>query len=213
MGNSFSDRMRRKRFKLFTDLIKTIESKSPVRILDIGGTVRFWERMGVTSENKFEITLLNLKTFETPHPFIKSMGGDCRDMSVFKDKEFEIVFSNSLIEHLSKYPEQERLSKEIQRVGHAYFVQTPNFYFPVEPHFLFPFFQFFPLAIKSFILKYLKLWQDPAMDTMKPREIAESIRLLKRSELRRLFPGGKIYKEKFLGLTKSFIVYSGFNGG
>jgi hypothetical protein len=41
-------------------------------------------------------------------------------------------------------------------------------------------------------------------------ELIRSIRLLDKQELQRLFPGASIYEEKFLGLTKSFIIYSGW---
>ncbi|MEM2045934.1 MAG: class I SAM-dependent methyltransferase, partial [Candidatus Bathyarchaeia archaeon] len=55
--------------------------------------------------------------------------GDARCMP-FKDKSFDVVFSNSVIEHVGNYDDQKMCAEEIRRVGKCYFVQTPNFYFP-----------------------------------------------------------------------------------
>lgn len=57
-------------------------------------------------------------------------------MKQFQDNEFDAVFSNSVIEHVGDYEAQRQMANEIMRVGKRYFVQTPNFYFPIEPHIL-----------------------------------------------------------------------------
>ena len=67
------------------------------------------------------------------------------------DNEFDIVFSNSVIEHVGDFWKQKLFSSEIQRVGKRYFVQTPSFWFPYEPHTLIPFYQFFPVNIKMLL--------------------------------------------------------------
>ncbi len=61
----------------------------------------------------------------------------------FGDREFDIAFSNSVIEHVP--PElQAAFAAEVSRVADRYFVQTPNRYFPIEPHYQLPLFQFLP---------------------------------------------------------------------
>lgn len=44
-------------------------------------------------------------------------------------------------------------------------------------------------------------------DPLEVKKIINNIRLLKNSELRKLFPDGNIYQEKFFYMTKSFIIY------
>lgn len=50
-------------------------------------------------------------------------------MLQFKEKEFDLVFSNSVIEHVGGFQDQMKAANEIRRVGKNYFIQTPNKYF------------------------------------------------------------------------------------
>ncbi|MEM3738646.1 MAG: class I SAM-dependent methyltransferase, partial [Thermoplasmata archaeon] len=144
--DSFAIRLRRKRFAFFKDLLSRLPK--PIKVLDVGGTETFWERIGFI--DGVNLTVLNMVPPEKTNPKLNWVIGDARDMQEFKDNEFDVVFSNSVIEHVGDFNDQKRMAQEIQRVGKRYFVQTPNFYFPFEPHFMFPFFQFFPLWLKVF---------------------------------------------------------------
>ncbi len=204
--NSFSVKWRRKRFKLFTEILADL--KPPVRILDVGGTDYFWKNVDFTPESHTTIVLLNLYTINTSLPWLSSEVGDGTDLSRFADKEFDIVFSNSVIEHLGTWEKQQKMAKEIQRVGKHYFVQTPNHYFPMEPHFLFPFFHFLPHWLKvSIVRNFDSGWFDKIEDKNLAEEAVRSIRLLTRKELLQLFPGCNIFKEKVMGMTKSFVAW------
>jgi ubiquinone/menaquinone biosynthesis C-methylase UbiE len=178
----------------------------PVTILDIGGTSTFWERMGLTGDEDVRITVLNLYQEKNEFDNMKSVVGDGRDLKDFKNKEFDIVFSNSVIEHLGNYGDQKRMAREIERVGKNYFVQTPSCYTPVEPHFFFPLFQFLPdhmkiLLVSNFNLGYFKKTKNKN----KAKDIVRSIRLLRKKEVKQLFPGSQIHSEKFLGFTISYL--------
>lgn len=196
---------RLKRFQLFLDFIAPLPR--PVRILDIGGTEGFWQRMGATSENDVHVTLVNVVPTFTTLPNFRSIVADGCDLSMFRDNEFPVVFSNSVIEHVPRWEDQHRMANEIRRVGESYFVQTPNRYFPIEPHFLFPFFQFLPLQIKIFLLRHYPLgWAAQAGSRDEAVRQAASIRLLTRREMTQLFPKAEVYRERFYGVTKSFVV-------
>jgi len=129
-------------------------------------------------------------------------------MDFFKDKSFDAVFSNSVIEHVGTFEDQKMMANEVIRVTNFYFIQTPNLYFPIEPHFLVPFFQFFPLSLKVFLVKNFSLgWVEKEKNSENALNTINSIRLLNYKEMNLLFPKSYIFREKFLGLTKSFFAY------
>lgn len=197
---SLAINFRRKRLVLFTSLIARLPR--PLHILDVGGTQEFWEVIGLVGDD-VKITIINTEKDRAIFPNVTSMVGDARDMHEFQDKEFEVVFSNSVIEHVGSFEDQRAMAQEIERVGKRYIVQTPNRYFPIEPHVLIPFFQFLPLYLKVFLATRTPDWG------WKSSHIGElsTIRLMTEKELKSIFPGARVYKEKFLGFTKSFILY------
>jgi SAM-dependent methyltransferase len=203
-------RLRKRRFLFFKELLSAIPR--PVTILDVGGSPWFWESMGFHKENDIRLTLVNLMRLETDQPNFNSIVQDARDMRQFKDKEFDIVFCNSLFEHIVDADDRALISNEIRRVAKRYFIQTPNRYFPIEPHSFMPFFQFFPLRLKIWLLAHLDMgWYKKLKDKDKAREVADSVRLLDRKEIKGLFPEASVYEEKFLWLTKSFVMYYGWD--
>jgi hypothetical protein len=207
-ADSMVTRLRRKRFVLFRALLDRLPR--PVRLLDVGGTQFFWEMMGFALDQDIQITLLNLAPIKTA-PHVRCVVGDGRDMGQFGDQEFDLVFSNSVIEHVGTYAEQQKMADEIKRVGKRYFVQTPNRNFPLEPHFFFPGFQFLPLATRIWLLRHADLgWYKKTPDYATARREVETIRLLTRPEVARLFPEGTLHEERFAGLTVSFVVHAGW---
>jgi SAM-dependent methyltransferase len=118
---------------------------------------------------------------------------DARELP-FADGEFDIAYSNSLIEHVGGPRDRERVAAELRRVGRRYFVQTPNRWFPIEPHSLLPLVHLLPRRVGR------RLWRfgvsdDPFDDTS----------LLGARELQELFPDGAIVRERVGPLTKSLI--------
>ena len=202
---------RQKRFTLFQDLVaQKLRStqKTLLRVLDVGGLEGYWRQVKLTEHDSLDITLLNLTAVPCAMKNIRSVVGDGRDMCCFSDGEFDIVFSNSVIEHVGGFTEQMQMAKEIQRVGQAYYVQTPNYYFPIEPHSFVPFLQFFPRWAKSFLVRHFTPKERLMVDGFKEEIL--NIQMLTRRQLMELFPGGHIWEEKVLGLVKSFIVYGGW---
>ncbi|MDQ6770487.1 MAG: class I SAM-dependent methyltransferase [Gemmatimonadota bacterium] len=209
-AGSLATRMRRRRFAFFLSLLDHV--RRPARILDVGGTQNFWEVMGRGNLGGLRVTLLNLETQPVSGSRFESVAGDARDLSRYSDASFDVVFSNSVIEHLGpSFGDQQRMANEIRRVGQRYFVQTPNRHFPIEPHFLTPGFQFFPVSARVWAVTHFDVgWYKKFADGDAARREVESISLLTERQVHKLFPGALIYKEKFLGLTKSFVAYGGW---
>src|SRR3954447_14516864 len=101
-SGSFSNHRRSRRFEAFASLVDGLAAKQdrPLRILDIGGTNSFWENRGWGQREDVEIVLVNLEAEERTHANIDPRAGDATDLSEFPDQSFDVVFSNSVIEHL-----------------------------------------------------------------------------------------------------------------
>lgn len=192
-------RGRRKRMQAFAARFGITRS---TRILDVGGTTFNWLLLDVRPQ----VTLLNLSA-ESMGPaaetFTRVVADGCA--LPFADAAFDVVFSNSLIEHLP--PERQRhLATEIVRVGRAHFVQTPNYWFPVEPHFWAPFFHWLPRAARHRTVRWLTPWGLLVRPSpSQARQAVDEMRLLTRAELRAHFPGSEIRVERAVGLAKSLI--------
>lgn len=199
---SLSHQFRQKRFGLFLSKISLLPR--PISILDIGGTLAFWENMGF-SEEGVTITLLNLAEQEITKPGFVSVAGDATQLP-YPDQSFDMVFSNSVIEHLYTKEQQQKMASEVQRVGKHYFIQTPNYWFPIEPHWVFPFFQYFPFRVRVFLTQYFSLGHIPRQPLYADAERqVKEIRLLSKREFQSLFPSAVIYAEPFLWMEKSFV--------
>ena len=196
-----TQRMRLKRMQQF---LRIMEPSSQETILDIGGYPELWLQCGYEGEIVF-LNLVNPERYHAIPPNCRYVQGDgcCLD---FPDKSFDIVFSNSVIEHVGKWENQKAFACEGQRVGERYWIQTPNKNFPIEPHFNFPMFQFLPLFMRKRIavvwpFSYIKRW-GIAHGTF-----IRNLRLLTVEEMRTLFPNGQLLEEHLFGFVKSIIAY------
>lgn len=206
---SWGSKFRSQRFRFFEKVFwDAFKEKEHVHILDVGGTEDYWREKSILKANNISITLLNLTAGPVSLPGVSSVAGDATDLTQFADQSFDLVFSNSVIEHLYTLENQEKMAREIQRVGKKFFVQTPNKYFFFEPHYALPFFQFMPGALVYYVLTNTKLSRLRRWDPQQAKSYVEEIRLLSLKEMKRLFPGAKVYHEKFLGMDKSFTVHN-----
>lgn len=206
---SLGAKFRAKRTKKFEKLFfRNFNPEKSISILDVGGTDNFWIKSQIPNVPGVRITLLNLHLEKTSHPHISSMIGDATNMKDFGDKKFDLVFSNSVIEHLYTFENQQKMANEIQRVGRKYFIQTPNKYFPIEAHYAIPFAQYLPKKLLLLILTKTKLSRLQRWDYQAAKQYLDEIRLLNKSELGQLFPKSKLIKEKVLGMTKSLTAHN-----
>jgi len=199
---TISNAFRKKRMALF---LSTFPISDQTKILDVGGTADNWLLVQVPAE----VTLLNLfipdvKT--TCASSINYVQGDGTNIP-FPDQSFDVVFSNSVIEHLYTFENQQNFANEMKRVGKALWIQTPSRSFFFEPHFLARFFQFLPKRNQLKLARSFTLWgwiTKPSKQHV--RKTVEEIRLLSIKEFQSLFSDCLIHREKFLrSVTKSFI--------
>jgi len=187
---------RRRRFTLFFELLQLGPTDS---ILDVGGLPYDWVELGFTG-HVVCAGLSPLREGCWGNGNIRYVRQDARCLP-YEDRAFDVVYSNSLIEHVGK-ENQRAVASEIARVGRRYWVQTPNKLFPIEPHYWFPFFYSFPHSIRRKIAQY---WTPMIRRRNCYLDEVDSISPLTRCDLQALFPDSTILVEKWMGFSKSFI--------
>lgn len=183
---------------------------------------QFWQRFGLTSESRIldiggyefnwtllpaqcHVTLLNLSTSGKSDNSFTWIIGDGRHLP-FKDGAFDVVYSNSVTEHLGNFNDQQLFADECIRVGRRYYIQTPNKSFFMEPHLITPFIHWLPQRIQRLLLRNFTLWGLITRPADHYCEVfMQEISLLGERELKQLFPGADIWHERFLGLSKSLM--------
>lgn len=188
------------------EFLRRFRPTKQTRILDVGGLPRFWR--GVPMEA--EVTIINLGPL-APHEseFLTAnqafVQADATKLP-WGEQFFDIVFSNSVIEHLGSWEKQADFARECQRVGKSWWIQTPAREFPVEPHYGAPFMHWLPKRVQKRLLRHFSLWgwlARPGPEAL-DASLAE-LRLLKAREFKSLFPDSEIKTERLLGLPKSYV--------
>lgn len=172
-----------------------------LRVLDLGGQPAIWR----DAPDPLQITILNLPGVamdaEVGQHQFRYLEGDACNVSGASDQSFDMVFSNSVIEHVGAEAKQQAFAHEVRRLGRSYWVQTPSIWFPIEAHTGMPFWWFYPEALRQ---RLLRRWHD------KTPEWADTIsdtRVLSRRHFETLFPEARIYVETVLGIPKSYTAW------
>lgn len=203
-GNSF----RRRRMARFLSIVDEILGKNATcRILDIGGRLAYWQALEpLWRDRSCHITLVNLDGEAVPDGRFSSVAGDARDLGRLGDLSFDLVHSNSVIEHVGLWRDQCSMAAEVRRLAPRYFVQTPNFWFPIEPHFRLPFVHWLPEPWRAAIVMQRACGFYPrARSCNEARRIIDDARLIDARAMSELFPDAMIERERFAGFTKSLI--------
>jgi hypothetical protein len=204
---SLSRRFRRRRMQRF---LRECRITADTRVLDIGGTPDTWQLTGIRPR----LVLLNMPRARAELAgAVEWVAGDGCALP-FRDGAFDVVFSNSVIEHVGDAASQQRFAREVARVGRAYWVQTPNRWFPVEQHLLTPLVHWLPKRWQRMVVRRGTVWSALTHPTPDRRDFyiehfLRDIRLLGLRELQSLFPGARVIRERFLGVTKSLIAVRG----
>jgi hypothetical protein len=173
-------------------------------ILDLGGRVENWLRVPVRPA-RVHVVNLEPPPAELPDWAEADRADACDLPRSIRRRRYDLVFSNSVLEHVGGYERRRRMAAAIRRLAPAHWVQTPYRYFPIEPHWVAPGMQFLPLAARVFVARRWPLAYNPG----KPYDLAMkqvlTTELIGRAELRHLFPEATIHSERMLGLTKSLI--------
>lgn len=204
----YRNRFRVNRFRLFDELLnKVSQVERPCSILDVGGAPEYWMALQEFWEHRnVRIVILNLSKLSSNHPKIQTVAGNACKLAEFGDQSFDIVHSNSVIEHVGGWREQKMMAAEVRRVGKAYFVQTPNIWFPIEPHYRTLFIHWLPIQLRVRWIKRMSLgYIEKAPDLEQAMAEVDGLQLLDREQMRFLFPDAVVKEEKAALMTKSLI--------
>ena len=195
-------RFRAKRMRNFARIMQPADGCT---ILDIGGYPGTWKDF----PHKPSVTTLNLHPVDfvqTPDlPPIRTRVGDGCKLD-YADASFDIVFSNSVIEHLSSFERQQAFASEARRVGRALWIQTPAKEFFIEPHLLAPFIHYFPVSFQRRLIRHFTIWGLVTKPSPAAIEsFLQEVRLISLAEMQQLFPDCKIHRETIFGFTKSYV--------
>ncbi|WP_249729540.1 MULTISPECIES: class I SAM-dependent methyltransferase [unclassified Chelatococcus] len=208
----YQNKFRRRRLERFLGLVdEVLKTKRSCRVLDVGGGVAYWKGLeDLWSDRPLHITLVNLTAEQVPDSRFLSLAGDACSMPGFDNNAFDIVHSNSVLEHVGSFANKRRMADEIQRLAPRHFVQTPNFWFPIEPHFRTPAIHWLPEPLRVAAVMRRKLGFYPKAETRdQAYEILSDASLLDVRDMQSLFPASTIEREKFYGFTKSLIAVRG----
>jgi hypothetical protein len=196
---------RLRRWELFQSQFPDI---GDMRVLDLGGTVESWVRAPLRPAH---VTVLNLtEPGSSVEERITPVTGDaCAARASLQaagaPSTYDLVFSNSLIEHVGGHAQRSRLAESARDLAPYHWIQTPYRYFPMEPHWLFPLMQFLPVSMRAVVAERWPLGHS------RPRSRAEAVsnvqwtELISITDLRAYFPDSRVLKERLFGLTKSVI--------
>jgi SAM-dependent methyltransferase len=193
----FSSRSRQARFDRFMDVMQPSPNDT---VLDVGVIDTVW-RDSNFFENRYpwpqQITAVGVEempNFRQLFPHVTFVVADGRALP-FGDKEFDIGFSNAVIEHVGSRAQQRQFVSEMVRTCRRVSISTPNAGFPVDPHTLLPFAHWLPIPLRDRAFRWTgnEQWvSETALNPLSARELLE------------LFPASSkpwLDRQRILGLT------------
>jgi 2-polyprenyl-3-methyl-5-hydroxy-6-metoxy-1,4-benzoquinol methylase len=190
---------REEKFRLFVKLLKPTPS---MRILNVGASgpnFAFPEQFESLYEHTNQITgggivFSEVEDYRRSFPGVKTLVFNGCALP-FRDKSFDVIYSNAVVEHLPDPEAQQRFAAEVVRVARGWFVTTPNLYYPIEPHYHLPLVQFLP-----------QRWQRSLVRSLGRTPYA-NLNLLTKRQLHRLLPDGDVIGCRITFYSETLVAY------
>ncbi len=208
-----SDISRKRKIELFHN---TFQPTEQMKILDVGAEIDHkcnsmlqfidlypWKRR-ISALNLSENHIAKIKQI---YPEVDSKIGDACALP-WSNKYFDIVYSNAVIEHVGDFQKQQLMAKEIMRVGKAWFVTTPNRWYPFEFHMRLPLVTWLPgnaYIQAGRVVRYSHVRKRYAFGIGRH----PNLRLMSARELHLCFPDSRIVKLRVTFMAETLIVIGG----
>lgn len=173
-----------------------------MRVLDLGGTASYWRRAPVRPRH---VTVINLGVPTENAPWVRHVRGNACRATKLVDETYDVVISNSLLEHLGGHRARTLFAQEVLAFDTRYWIQTPYRYFPIEPHWVLPAQQFLPVSARAWLAPRWPLGHTYGWGRNEALEEVLSTELVGATEMRAYFPEARLRWERIAGLPKSVI--------
>jgi hypothetical protein len=178
-----SARSRRRKLELFLEVVKPTAETTVVDVgvsdggygADVRGSANFFEALYPWPARIVAVSTQHLTVFQQAFPEVTAVRADGRSLP-FEADQFDVGFSNAVVEHLPDPASQRAFVGELCRVSRFVFVTTPSRWFPIDTHTLVPLAHWLPDP-----------WRDAVYRTLRRRD-GLGLRLLTPSGFLGLFP-------------------------
>lgn len=172
-------------------------------MLDLGGELHSWDTAPISP---LHVTIVNPAVPDQEREGLRAIPGDACDLpSRLGSQSFDLVFSNSVLEHVGGAHRRAQFAEVVREMAPRHWVQTPYRYFPIEPHWLFPGMAWLPLRLRAGISQVWPFGFPRRRDRDSAIADCLGVELVDRTEMSHLFPDSRLLIERFAGMTKSLI--------
>lgn len=200
------------RQKMFDMFMAYFQPTPEMSILDAGVTSddsfqesNYFEKLYPYPQRITCIGTENGSHLEQQYPGLKYLHARAGEKLPFADQAFDIVFSNAVIEHVGSRAAQAAFVAELCRVGKAFFITTPNRWFPIEHHTGLPFLHWLPAGLYRALLRNTRFgyWSRD-----------EHLNILTGRVLSQLFPAGvrlQVRRIRLAGICSNLVAMGSTN--
>ena len=182
-------RSRERKLRLFLEVFRPGPETTVVDVgvtdapFGSGSTDNFFEALYPWPDRITAVGRTELDRFAAAFPHVRAVRADGRRLP-FADGEFELGFSNAVVEHVAGGRSgQRQFVAELCRVARRVFVTTPNRWFPLDPHTLLPLVHWLPPGTARDLVFRARGFDD-VLDPLGPKELASlfpySVRIVNR---------------------------------
>lgn len=189
-------------------LSQTFPELARMSVIDLGGRLESWLRAPVRPRH-LHVVNLEPAPAEVPDWAEVEQGDVCDLPTHIAVRRYDLVFANSVIEHVGGHERRLRFAETVHGLSNAHWIQTPYRYFPIEPHWMAPGMQFLPLPARIAMAHHWPLGCTRPTDRESTARAVLWTELLGFSQLRDYFPRSTIRLERLAGLPKSLIAVRG----
>ncbi len=157
MGLPFAQRAAIKaRENMYRHFLQTMQPKPDDKIVDFGVSMHETDVANALEKNyphPENITCVGLGDGEAVHqayPQVSYVQIEAGAKLPFADHEFDIAYSNAVLEHVGSRAAREQILAELSRIAKTVYICVPNRWFPIEHHTAIPLLHYFPRLFRAF---------------------------------------------------------------